>query len=419
MSLESCISSRAVAYLPQAPKFFDVLDDLWHPITNPGGIVNLGLAENALMHTELTEFINSKLHATPHALTYGDGFTGSKQLKQSLCQFLNQQLKPFTPLVPAHLLATPGVGNALECCAWSLCDQDDCVLVGRPYWSAFDYIFKIRAGVNIRQVSFGPVDPFSLEGVQEYEKEYIRAKQESARVKAILLCSPHNPLGRCYSKEVLKAYMRLCDKLGLHLISDEIYALSVFENPKMPDPVPFTSILSINTQGLIDQRKVHMLWGLSKDFGATGLRIGCLVSQVNESFLKSLESFSLFNFPSSLADGVIASLLADEAYIQQYVSSYQSRLAKSYARATQFFRKHGIPYKESNATLFLMVNLTEVVQGTSLAEDDILTMLRKEKVYLTSGTSYRSEQPGWFRVVIAHPQYVLDEGLKRIVQAFK
>ncbi|PNP41500.1 hypothetical protein TGAMA5MH_06601 [Trichoderma gamsii] len=61
MSLESCISSRAVAYLPQAPKFFDVLDDLWHPITNPGGIVNLGLAENALMHTELTEFINSKV----------------------------------------------------------------------------------------------------------------------------------------------------------------------------------------------------------------------------------------------------------------------------------------------------------------------------------------------------------------------
>lgn len=46
MSSEHCISSRAMLYLPQAPKFFDVLDDLWHPEENPGGVVNLGLAEN-------------------------------------------------------------------------------------------------------------------------------------------------------------------------------------------------------------------------------------------------------------------------------------------------------------------------------------------------------------------------------------
>lgn len=58
--------------------------------------------------------------------------------------------------------------------------------------------------------------------------------------------------------------MRLCDKYGLHLISDEIYGLSVFENPEMKDPVPFTSILSINAEGLMDPRKVHMQWGLSK-----------------------------------------------------------------------------------------------------------------------------------------------------------
>lgn len=78
-------------------------------------------------------------------MTYGDGFTGSKRLKTALCQFLNRYFKPLKPLQPAHLFATPGVGNALECCAWSLFDQGDSVLIGRPYWSAFNYIFKIRA----------------------------------------------------------------------------------------------------------------------------------------------------------------------------------------------------------------------------------------------------------------------------------
>lgn len=70
---QECISSRAVTFVPQAPQFFDVLDDLWHPESNPNGIVNLGLAENvgknlkyfkprlqrqALMQTELNEFLN-------------------------------------------------------------------------------------------------------------------------------------------------------------------------------------------------------------------------------------------------------------------------------------------------------------------------------------------------------------------------
>lgn len=125
----------------------------------------------------------------------------------------------------------------------------------------------------------------------------------------------------------------------------------------------------------------------------------------------------LFNFPSSLADGVIASLLEDETYIQGYLASYRSRLGESYTRATQFFHNDGIPYQESNASLFLMVNLTAVVQDTSLSDDDILSLLRRKKVYLTSGAGYRSEQPGWFRVVIAHPHNVLDEGLTRIVEA--
>ncbi|RKK91473.1 hypothetical protein BFJ71_g10839 [Fusarium oxysporum] len=250
MSQSDCISPRGVGFLPDAPKFFDVLNDLWDPETNPEGIVNLGLAEN--------------LRAEPHALTYGDGFTGSKLLKEAFCQLLNDYFNPRIPVLPSHLTITPGVGNAIECCAWSLFNSQDQVLIGRPYWTAFNYIFGIRAGVQVREVSFNGTDPFCLEAINEYEKEYIQAQKEGKCVQAILLCSPHNPLGRCYSKRVLIAYMRLCGKLGLHLIVDEIYALSVFENPEMDDPVPFTSILSLSAEGLMDPRKVHVQWGFSK-----------------------------------------------------------------------------------------------------------------------------------------------------------
>ncbi|CAI6089556.1 unnamed protein product [Clonostachys chloroleuca] len=422
MSQSDCISSRGVGFLPDVPKFFDVLNDLWHPETNPEGIVNLGLAEN--------------LHVNPHALTYGDGFTGSKVLRKAFCQFLNRYFEPRIPVIPSHLTITPGVGNAIECCEWSLFNSQDQGLIGRPSWIAFNYIFGIRAGVQVREVSFKGLDPFCLEAVDEYEKEYIAAKKEGKCIQAILLCSPHNPLdsmntaeadkrqGRYYSKQALMAYMRLCGKWDLHLLVDEIYALSVFENTEMEDAVPFTSVLSLSPEGLMDPRKIHAQWGFSRDihvltvrqdFGATGLRIGCLISQSNPVFLKSLESFSLFNFPSSLADNAAAALLMDEKFMDSYISLYHSRLEESYKYVTRFLKKHGIPYRKSNASLFLMVNLAAVAHVVS--DDDILALLRKQKLYVTSASGYQSETSGWFRVVIAHPQHVLDEGLKRMQRA--
>lgn len=48
-------------------------------------------------------------------------------------------------------------------------------------------------------------------------------------------------------------------------------------------------------------------------------------------------------------------------------------------------------------------------------DETILRRLRAEKVYLTSGATSAAEESGWFRIVMAHPREVLDEGLKRIL----
>lgn len=58
--------------------------------------------------------------------------------------------------------------------------------------------------------------------------------------------------------------MKLCQKHKVHLISDEIYALSIWDNPDARDAPKFTSALSIDTTGVIDPFRVHVLWGMSK-----------------------------------------------------------------------------------------------------------------------------------------------------------
>lgn len=63
-----------------------------------------------------------------------------------------------------------------------------------------------------------------------------------------------------------------------------------------------------------------------------------------------------------------------------------------------------------------MVNLATVERGKSMTDDEISALRGEKKVYVTSGVSYRSDESCWFRIVIAHPKSVLDEGLRRITK---
>jgi 1-aminocyclopropane-1-carboxylate synthase len=59
-------------------------------------------------------------------------------------------------------------------------------------------------------------------------------------------------------------FMRLCQKYDIHLLSDEIYALTTFPTKDNSHPVPFTSLLSIDKAGIIDPSLCHVIHGMSK-----------------------------------------------------------------------------------------------------------------------------------------------------------
>jgi aspartate/methionine/tyrosine aminotransferase len=88
------------------------------------------------------------------------------------------------------------------------------------------------------------------------------------------MCNPNNPLGRCYPKSVLAECLRFCQEKDIHLISDEIYALSVFDALDHTEAAPFESVLSLDLELVgCDLGRVHTIWSMSKDFGCSGLRM--------------------------------------------------------------------------------------------------------------------------------------------------
>ena len=175
-----------------------------------------------------------------------------------------------------------------------LFERGDSVLIPAPYYAAFDPDFK-----NVGGVQTVPVWPLGepdlnatansriLDNLTDgaLEESYERSLKAGHTPKALLIVNPGNPTGVIYTDEQLMTAVHFTRRHKIHLIVDEIYALSVYDSPR-----PFKSIVALLDNELGNH--VHVLWGLSKDFGASGLRVGVLCSK-NAQLLKAFSSMNM------------------------------------------------------------------------------------------------------------------------------
>ena len=426
------LSGRGQDWANSAPDLtiWSVIKNLWDPESNPGGYVSLGVAENGLMHDELSQYINKHVKLPSNGLTYGDGGTGMRTTQAAMARFLTRTLKPVLPLEPAHVCITNGVSSGIEHLSNILADQGDVFLLGQPHYGAFIPDIAERPGTRVVPVSFGDIHPLSTQALAAYEKAIMTCQASSQNVKAIMLCNPHNPLGQCYPKD------------NIHLISDEIYSNSVWKHsdPFDSSVVPFTSAASIPTKGLINPALVHILYGISKDFGANGLRVACIISQRNTELHQALIPVAIYSYASSLAESITTTLLSDDNYVDWYLEENRRRLRQNYDIVGSWAQRHGIEYsKGGNAAFFLWANLGDtylkaVEEGRlkSRKADDlaqqptesvksidtrVMNALMEEKLFLASGSVFGSEKPGWFRIAFAQKEQILMEGLRRTERA--
>jgi aspartate/methionine/tyrosine aminotransferase len=401
-----------------------ILSNLYDAETNPNGYVSLGIAENSLMHDVFIDHMHKNMKIPKIALTYGDVY---KRIKTAAARFLTKKFKPVTPIEPSHIHISNGLTPAIQNIAWAVADPGDALLLGRPYYVAFKPDASRRTGVEVVPVAFGELDPMGIEAVQKYEDEIVRAKKRGQRIAGIILAHPHNPLGRCYPRQVLVAFMKLCQKHQIHLISDEIYALSVFENrvDGGAAAVPFESVLSIDPEGIIDPSLIHVLWGMSKDFGANGLRMGITITQHNPSMQAALMSVFEFSWTSSLSDLVTANALEDDEWVEEYIKENQRKLSEHHEKVLLWAKENEIEYTPgSNAGFFVWANLGAVYKRYHAGEVEnldqtVMQALLDKKVFLADGIAFGAEQPGWFRIVFTQETEYLEEGLGRIMAAVK
>ncbi|KAL4788776.1 pyridoxal phosphate-dependent transferase [Aspergillus venezuelensis] len=355
----------------------------------------------------LVDYIHNNLEISAKHLTYNTGSMGSIALRKAVSHFLNRHFNPVHPVEPAHVLMTNGCSSAIEHLSWTFLNPGEAILLGKPYYATFIADICLRPEAVVVEVEMGAVDPLSPEAVSLYEQAAIKFEQRTGkRVRGLMLCNPHNPLGRCYPRDTITELMRLGQSRQMHLISDEIYALSVWENRADRDVgfTPFESLPARDTTGLIDPQ------------------LG------NPEMHTAQKCLSLYSFVSGLSDQITTSILGNDAFTDAYIAANREKLSESHAFLVGLLKKQGIEYSRGcNAGFFLWVNLGKKyrearpdvqLEAQSLEFTDMLFQgLLDNKVYLAHGTAYGSENPGWFRLVFAHPLPWLEEAMRRILGA--
>jgi 1-aminocyclopropane-1-carboxylate synthase len=274
-----------------------------------------------------------------------------------------------------------------------------------------------QRSMKVLYTSFGDTEPFSEGIVSCYGARLHEAEAEGIKVRALQISNPHNPSGLCYPRATLIALLQFCAAHNLHFISDEIYALTIF--PTTADATPFTSILSIPLEGIISPDLVHMEYGFAKDFSASGLHLGCLVTK-NEMLSRAFEAIGILHAPSGASCHIGANILEDHSFVESFLSLSRKLLSDNWHLVTSMLDAAGIPYwKGGNAGYFLWIDLSRILKpegegglDDSEREKELAKRLFDGGVWLNPGQE-RGERVGWFRVVFSHPRVKVEEGVRR------
>jgi len=400
-------SQKMLSYLPN---FLRALEDQHGP-GNPEGHIILCVAENKLSCHLLRERLLLQKDLPMQAFGY-DSMAGVERFRVALAQFFNANLMRGAAVSDADVFVSGGCGPIIDKISFLLLSRGDGVLIPAPYYPAFDFDLVARNHCVPVPVETAGIVPTA----GDLERAAAAAEANGVPLRALLLTNPNNPYGVVYPEEAMRELLAWGLARGLHVISDEIYGLSRFGGE------PFVSALTIAPQlyGRFGQRAVdehlHVLWGFSKDFCASGFRVGCCVSR-NRELHAMLGNVGYFSAASNVTQYALANLLEDSHFVQKFLKENSHRLSVSYRKLTSALREAEIPFVEATASIFMVIDLRRGLRASTWeAEKELWDSIAEEsKVLLTPGFDMHFPEPGFFRVCYAWvPPSALGVAVQRI-----
>jgi len=329
------------------------------------------------------------------------GYTAPTQaFYQSVLRWMQRRHR--WEIEPEWICITPGVVPALNMLVRAFVSTGDRVLIQPPVY----YPFYGAVENNGAELALNPL--VYEDGRYRMDLADLEDKCKDPKVKLAILCNPHNPVGRVWTREELVRFGEICLESDVLVVSDEIHADLIYKGHVF---TPFANISDAFASNSITCTSP------SKTFNLAGLQTSCIVipeSNLRTKFERILQSNGLFGIGTF---GVVA-LQAAYDHGEEWLVQLLEYLEGNLAYLEEYVAEH-IP------------QLTVVrPEGTYLVWLDCRTlqlgkwelkrlMLEEARVYLDEGFIFGSEGEGFERINIACPRAILVEALDRIRQAIE
>lgn len=294
-----------------------------------------------------------------------------------------------------HLVHAKGVIPALYDLIGYICKPDEKVLIVTPSYAFFKH------GADYNGIELVCSDLKEDNGAFRMDMDDIKKKASDEKCVLAVFCNPHNPTGRLWSKKELVAFGEVCLENGLTIISDEIHC-DVLRKDKL-----FTPLASL----FPNSDKIITCMAPSKTFNLAGNLFANIIIpndalriKYNEHYLPVENPLSVVAAKSAYSEGH-AWLIELTDYLDANFKYLKEQLDEYLPHA-----KFTIP----EATYLAWVDVSSYFTDN---ENLTLYFARNAGVLLEGGNMFVANADGYIRLNLACPRVILEEGLRRVIQA--
>ena len=297
------------------------------------------------------------------------------------------------------LVTTPGVVFALSAAVKAFTEPGEGVLIQRPVYYPFTEVVENNGRVVVNS---------SLrydKGSYAIDYEDLEAKLARDDVKLMLICSPHNPVGRVWTRNELSKVCRLCLKYNVKMVSDEIHADFVFSNR---EHVPLASLSEQVRENCV------VCTAPSKSFNLAGLQISNIFipnRDMRHAFRRELEKTGLFGV------NMVGLCACQAAYESggEWLDQLKEYLEGNIQFLKSFVNEHmpRIKVVDTEGTYLVWMDLQEL---NLVDQKDFI--VNKAGLWLDTRSMFGDEGRGFERINVACPRTVLEEALNRLKRAY-
>ena len=298
------------------------------------------------------------------------------------------------------LVKTPGIVFAIGLAIKALTKEGDGVMIQQPVYYPFSEVIKDndRKLVNNALVL--------RNGHYEIDFEDFEQKIIQEQVKLFVLCSPHNPVGRVWTKEELQKIGEICLKYGVKVVSDEIHSDFVYGDRKH---YVFTTV-----DPRFEEFSI-VCTAPSKTFNLAGLQASNIFIpnvQIRKAFLKQM---SAVGYSQLNMIGLHACKAAYETG-REWLEELKVYLKGNLDFVREYLEQNlpQIKLIEPEGTYLIWLDCRAL--GLPEAKLEHL-IVHEAKLWLDSGVIFGKDGEGFERINIACPRAILEEACKRLCRA--